>query len=154
MAVTVRRASSEDAEHLVRCNCGLATETEDKDLPHEIVLAGVHAALADAEKGFYLIADVDGVRAGALMVTTEWSDWNNAYYWWIQSVFVLPEHRSKGAYGALHREVERLAREAGDVCSIRLYVDTENARAKAVYRALGMAPGRYDFYETDLRETF
>ena len=154
MAVSVRVAKAEDAEHLVRCNCGLATETEDIDLPHDTVLAGVRAALSDPSRGFYLVAEDDGAPVGALLVTDEWSDWNNAYYWWIQSVFVLPEHRSKGAYGALHREVERLARDRGDVCSIRLYVATHNARAKAVYDALGMTAGRYDFFETDLRETF
>ena len=150
MNVTVRNATGEDAEFLVRCNRDMATETEDKDLPHNTVLAGVRATLADQEKGFYLIADCDGAPAGGLLITTEWSDWNNAYYWWIQSVFVLTEFRGRGVYRALHNEVERLARESGECCSIRLYVDRHNTRAKTVYERMGMRPGRYDFYEIDL----
>jgi len=150
MNIKVRRAAATDLEHLVRCNREMARETEGRVLPHETVLAGVRTALADPHRGFYLVAECDGAPAGGLMVTTEWSDWNNAYYWWIQSVFVLGEFRGRGVYRALHNEVARQARESGDCCSIRLYVDHHNRRAKAVYEKLGMRPGRYDFYELDL----
>ena len=43
----------------------------------------------------------------------------------------------------------RRAREAGDVCGLRLYVERENERAKATYRKLGMRPTVYEMYETD-----
>lgn len=42
------------------------------------------------------MGDVDGEFAGSLMITFEWSDWRNGYYWWIQSVFVRPQYRGRG----------------------------------------------------------
>ena len=30
------------------------------------------------------------VVTGSLMLTTEWSDWSNCNYYWIQSVYVRP----------------------------------------------------------------
>ena len=57
------------------------------------------------------------------MVTFEWSDWRNAYFWWIQSVYVAPEFRRKGVYRLLESSVKSQALQKGDVCGIRLYVD-------------------------------
>jgi GNAT superfamily N-acetyltransferase len=148
----IRAATRDDRDHLLRINTGLAEETEGKRLEVETVAAGVDAVFADPGKGFYLLCESgdDGV-AGGLLVTSEWSDWRNAWYWWIQSVFVFPEFRKRGVYAALHRHVESLARARGDVCALRLYVDRENLSAKSTYSKLGMRPGRYDFYEQELR---
>ena len=33
---------------------------------------------------------------GSLMITYEWSDWNNAMHWWIQSVYVDADVASHG----------------------------------------------------------
>lgn len=151
MQINIRRATGNDRDTLVRFNRALAQETEDKALELETVRVGVDAVLADTEKGFYLIAEVDGHPTAALLITTEWSDWRNAYFWWIQSVFVLPEHRKLGIYSRLHRQVEVLARLESNVCGIRLYVDRNNTQAKATYERLGMTPARYDFYESTLR---
>ena len=96
---------------------------------------------------FYLIAIIEYTPVGGLLVTPEWSDWRNAFFWWIQSVYVEPRFRKTGVYTALHRSVEDMARSRGDVCGIRLYVDQNNSRAKTVYRRLGMTKGRYEFYE-------
>ena len=67
-----------------------------------------------------------GRVVGQLMVTTEWSDWRNAYFWWIQSVYVSPEFRRQGIYRLLESSVKSLAQQQGDVCGIRLYVDRDN----------------------------
>ena len=32
----------------------------------------------------------------SLMITREWSDWYNGWYWWSQSVYVVPEYRREG----------------------------------------------------------
>ncbi len=82
------------------------------------------------------------------MVTFEWSDWRNADFWWIQSVYVHPDFRSAGIFKALYRHVEALALEAG-ACGLRLYVERDNARAQEVYRRLGMVDSGYAVYETD-----
>jgi len=80
------------------------------------------------------------------MVTFEFSDWRNGPIWWIQSVYVRPEHRRKGVYRRLHTCVEDAARAAGAV-GLRLYVDKQNDRAQATYRSLGMQEARYSMYE-------
>ena len=84
---------------------------------------------------------------GALLITKEWSDWRNGDFWWVQSVYVLPEHRGRGVYRRLYRHVQRLAARRRSVVGFRLYVDQGNARARRVYRALGMNETRYAVFE-------
>ena len=89
--------------------------------------------------------------AAGLMVTTEWSDWRNGWFWWIQSVFVRPEHRGGGLYGRMYQFVKDRATEAGDVCGFRLYVEKENERAQRVYEKLGMERTYYLMYEEETK---
>lgn len=146
--ITIRQATAADTETIVRFNRSLALETEDHELPLETVRRGVGAVLDDPHKGFYLIAEMDGETTGCLLITTEWSDWRDGYFWWIQSVFVSPDYRRHGVYRALHEAVAERARETGNVRGLRLYVDRENASAQRTYEKLGMTLARYDLYET------
>jgi GNAT superfamily N-acetyltransferase len=84
-----------------------------------------------------------------MMLTVEWSDWRDGWFWWIQSVYVDPAHRRRGVYAALHEHVRALARGAGDVVGLRLYVERDNTRARRVYQRLGMRPTGYLVYEED-----
>jgi GNAT superfamily N-acetyltransferase len=143
----VREAQLSDLDFIVRCNLAMAHETEDKGLDPETLRRGVEAALKNSEKGNYFIAEIDGRAAGTLMLTTEWSDWRNAYFWWIQSVYVQPEFRGKRLYSLMHDEVAKRATEAKDVVGIRLYVEKENAHAREVYRSKGMHLCQYDMME-------
>jgi ribosomal protein S18 acetylase RimI-like enzyme len=145
--LTIRRATVDDAETLARFNEAMAEETEDKPLDPGTVRAGVRAVFDTPEQAFYLVAERDGEVVGSLMITTEWSDWRNADFWWIQSVYVHPSARRTGIYTALHREVRRRAQEADDVCGLRLYVEQDNAAAQAAYEELGMAEPPYRMYE-------
>ena len=81
------------------------------------------------------------------MITHEWSDWRNGGWWWIQSVYVTPDARRGGVFTAMYREVETRARDGTGVIGLRLYVEKENARAKATYSALGMEPAYYSLYQ-------
>src|SRR5512145_1579391 len=94
--VSVRLATVADAEFLVRGNAEMALETEHLSLDLDRLRDGVHALLDDPARGVYYIAEVDGRRAGQMMITYEWSDWRNGTFWWIQSVFVEPQFRSRG----------------------------------------------------------
>ncbi|MFB6279723.1 MAG: N-acetyltransferase family protein, partial [Salinibacter sp.] len=84
--VTVRRATVDDAETIAQFNEAMAEETEDKPLDSETVRAGVRAVFDKPDQAFYLVAERGGTIVGSLMITTEWSDWRNADFWWIQSV--------------------------------------------------------------------
>jgi GNAT superfamily N-acetyltransferase len=149
MNFEIRRATVDDIETLVEFNQAMAFETEGKSLTAATLTRGVRAVFDSPGKGWYLIAIHNGVRAGSLLITPEWSDWRNADYWWIQSVYVSPEYRGKGVYTALHRRVEELARHEDGVCGLRLYVDSDNEVARTVYKNLGLVPSRYDLYEID-----
>jgi GNAT superfamily N-acetyltransferase len=148
MGVIVRRAALADVDTLVRFNRAMAEETEGKELSRTVLSDGVRSVFEDPGKGFYLVAEANGTPVGSLLITYEWSDWRNATVWWIQSVYVQPERRGRGIYRILHRHVESLARSAGNVCGLRLYVDGGNSAAKAVYAKLGMVKSRYDLFES------
>jgi ribosomal protein S18 acetylase RimI-like enzyme len=149
LTISVRKATPEDAEFLVHGNAAMALETEHLSLDLDRLRNGVHALFEDASKGVYYIAEAGGRRAGQMMITYEWSDWRNGNFWWIQSVYVLPEYRGRGVFKSLYRHVEGLAKADPGVCGLRLYVENENKRAQATYERVGMKPTVYRMFEVD-----
>jgi len=145
--VRTRAAQLEDLKAIVAFNLALARETEGLALQPAVVNEGVLAVLQDPAKGRYFVAEVEGRVVGQTLVTLEWSDWRNGWLWWLQSVYVDPAYRGRGVFRALYEHVRREAIQAG-ARALRLYVKTHNARAQAVYRALGMEPAGYDVWET------
>lgn len=145
--ISIRPAKIEDAAALVEFNQAMALETEGKYLDKETLTGGVEAVFHAADKGFYVIAESDGEIVGGLMVTFEWSDWRNAWFWWIQSVYILPDFRGRKIYRLLYEFVREKGRAAKDVCGFRLYVERENERAQKVYEKLGMVESHYLMYE-------
>jgi ribosomal protein S18 acetylase RimI-like enzyme len=147
--IHVRPATAEDAGLLVLFNRAMAEESEDKGLDPDTLRRGVGYLLAHPADGFYLIAEREAGVAGSLMVTYEWSDWRNGRFWWIQSVYVVPEHRRSGVYSAMHAHVRELAQHDPEACGLRLYVEQDNTGAMATYRSLGMAETHYRLYEEE-----
>ncbi len=145
--IIIRQAVLDDAGLIAEFNQNMARETEALELVPEIILSGVKALLSNRNLGFYLLAEADDEVVGSLMVTTEWSDWRNARFWWIQSVYVLPQWRRKGLYRKLYQRVKQLAAENRDVCGYRLYVEKENTIAQTTYDNVGMHETRYKMYE-------
>ncbi len=145
--MNIRIAVRDDADDLVRFNQAMAEETEGKELNAAVLAAGVNAVFDDASKGFYVVAEIEGRLMGGLMITYEWSDWRNSWYWWIQSVYILPEERGQQIYTKLYDFVKEKAVEKGSVCGFRLYVEKENVHAQRVYEAVGMIASHYLMYE-------
>lgn len=144
MNLTVRRATPADADTVAAFNRALAWETEHKQLDPSVVAAGVRAVLDDPARGFYLLAVTDaGEVVGQLMITCEWSDWRNGWFWWVQSVYVRADLRGRGVLRALYEQVRRLAAADPAVIGLRLYVEQDNAIARAAYTALGLKPTTY-----------
>jgi ribosomal protein S18 acetylase RimI-like enzyme len=143
----VRLGQLSDAAVLAEFNRAMALETEGKDLPLEGVQAGVETLLKNPNLGFYVVATREGKIAGSLMVTTEWSDWRNGSFWWIQSVYVRPELRRSGIFRDLYAFVRTCAANEPDVCGFRLYVERENTGARKTYETLGMQEMPYRMYE-------
>lgn len=146
---TIRKAIRNDAETIARFNVVLAKETEHFDLDFNRTLRGVNGMFDDVSRGFYLLAESNGDIVGQLMITYEWSDWRNGVFWWIQSVYVKPDVRGQKVFKALFEYVMSLARKEGNVCGLRLYVEKQNERARAVYQKLGMKVTDYDLLEID-----
>lgn len=143
MNLVIRNATPEDAATIASFNQRMAVETENKTLADDVIRAGVDRVLGDSSHGTYYIARDEARIVGQLMITLEWSDWRNGWFWWIQSVYVVPEARKHGVFRALYAHVKELARQRGDVCGIRLYVEKENARAQSTYLSLGMDMTHY-----------
>ncbi len=143
----IRKGTPKDTEALVAFNQAMAQETEGLALDSDTLSRGVSTLLENPAKGFYLVAEIEGEIAGSLMVTFEWSDWRAADYYWIQSVYIKPDHRQKGIYRALYQEVKTLAEKQGGAASFRLYVEQENTRAQQTYQSLGMSQSHYLMYE-------
>jgi GNAT superfamily N-acetyltransferase len=147
--IAIRPARRDDAAVITDFNAAMALETEHRRLDPETLRAGVEHAIGHPEVARYFLAEIEGRVAGQLMITMEWSDWRNATFWWIQSVYVRPDHRSRGVFKALYRHVEQIARGRKDVCGLRLYVERDNAAAREVYRRLGMGDTGYLVFEVD-----
>jgi len=139
----IEAAQPADAEILAQFNILMAQETETKALDPETVLAGVRGVFADSRRGRYLVARKGTEIVGQLLVTLEWSDWRNGEIWWIQSVYVAPQHRGQGVFRALYQALKGEADAKQDVVGLRLYVEYENEIAKQVYESLGMTSGGY-----------
>jgi GNAT superfamily N-acetyltransferase len=146
----IRLAHNGDTESLVAFNQAMALETEGKQLDPNKIGPGVAAVFADEKKGFYVVAESDGDIVGGLMVTFEWSDWRNAWFWWIQSVYILPGARGKRIYSRLYDFVKQRALGQGNVCGFRLYVENDNYHARKVYEKLGMEGSHYLMYEENV----
>lgn len=136
-----------DVETIADFNTRLAHETEKIELEPARVRAGVESLLRDPAKGTYFVAESGEEVVGQLLITYEWSDWRNANYWWIQSVYVDKSARGQGIFRQLYAHIVTEAKKVGNVCGIKLYVDAQNVTAKKSYLSLGMHESNYEIFE-------
>ena len=141
--IRIRQATPDDLLTVVSFNRAIAEETEGKTLDAQVVTEGVRTALGDPARSLYFMAECNNRVVGQTMVTFEWSDWRNGYFWWIQSVYVAPDSRRRGVFRALYKHIQDLAKGQTNVCGIRLYVYNKNERALQTYRDLGMTVTDY-----------
>jgi GNAT superfamily N-acetyltransferase len=143
----IRLAVVEDLDFIADSQVKMAMETEQMVLDFATVSQGVEAVFADPAKGFYIISESRNERCGCLLITPEWSDWRNAWIWWIQSVYVLPQHRKSGVFGSMYDYIKQLVLQRPNVSGIRLYVDNTNISAREVYTRMGMNGDHYRTFE-------
>ena len=145
--IHIRRAKVTDIDTIVDFNAAMGRETENVILPRQRLKSGVTAIFEDSTKGFYIMAECDGKVVGQIMINYEWSDWRNATFWWVQSVYVLPGYRRAGGFRSLFEHIKHMAENASNVCGFRLYVEKNNHLAKQAYEGLGMEESHYELYE-------
>jgi len=145
--MNIRRAVQSDSKALAEFNTNMARETEGIELIPSVIGSGVKVMIENPQMGFYLVVEDEGKIQASLMVTTEWSDWRNGLFWWIQSVYVNQQYRRQGLYRKLYEHVKSLAEAENHVCGFRLYVEHDNHIAQKTYRPLGMDETSYKMYE-------
>ena len=144
--IKIRLASISDSSQIADFNCRMAEETENFILDPETALSGVTNLFKKPELGFYVVAIENNNIAGSLMITTEWSDWRDGIIWWIQSVYIRPEHRRKGIFRELYHFIKERAKE-NNIAGLRLYVEQNNNVAQRTYKSLGMLETSYKLFE-------
>ena len=151
MDIPVIQASPRHSEVIAEFNQAMAIETEGRKLPWDKIHSGIKAILQDSSIGFYLVALHQGEVVGCLAITYEWSDLHNGLFWWIQSGFVAPSHRTKGVFTGLYSHVKGLASSKPDVCGVRLYLAKKNTTAQQTYKKLGMIETHYRIMEEEFK---
>jgi GNAT superfamily N-acetyltransferase len=148
---TIREAAREDVARLIAFALDEAREAEGLTLDPDGVARGVGAAFDDPSLAQYWVAeDAGGDVVAAASVVTEWSNFHGGQYWWVQSLFVVPEHRGTGLVQRLLDHLADRALAAGAL-SLRLYVHRLNGRAIRVYRRCGFEEAAYTIMRRDLR---
>ena len=151
--LTIRQAGTDDVESIVAFSAAMALETEQRRLDEARLRDGTWALLRNPAHGFFIVAEmpspIQPQLVGQLMITYEWSDWRNAVFWWVQSVYVAPPWRRQGVYRRMHESVIAQAKTDPKVCGIRLYVEQDNRTAQAVYERVGLNPSAYRVFEQD-----
>jgi GNAT superfamily N-acetyltransferase len=143
MEFSIRAARPSDEAIIAEYNAALAWESEEKRLHEPTLRAGVRALLADPQKGFYTLAESGGQVVGQTLITFEWSDWRNGWYWWIQSVYVRADARRAGVFRAIFEHLRAKAVADPTVIGLRLYVEQKNERARKTYAHLGLEEEPY-----------
>jgi len=143
----VREATQNDARIIADFQLAMAMETEQLMLDPDVVDKGVRAVFDDPGKGKYYVTEINREVIGSLMTTFEWSDWRNGTVLWIQSVYILPPFRRKGAYRKMYLFLQEKVLSDQGLRGIRLYVDKSNTRAQTTYQDLGMNADHYQTFE-------
>ena len=144
--MSVRKATIADLMTLVEFTSQEAEEAEEaegsaKDLM--ILENGVKAALEDNSVAMYwVLIDELNVPIGSVSALKEWSDWNAGYYWWIQSMYIVPEQRGQGHMSKLLDAVEKEMKNQNGL-ELRLYVHQHNDKAIRAYEKASFEKSPY-----------
>ena len=137
MNTNVRKATLADLPTLVDFTSKEAEEAEGVAQDLTRLETGVKAALEDHSLATYwILTDEANAPVGSVSALKEWSDWNAGFYWWIQSLYIVPEQRGKGHLKTLLNTVEAEMRSQKGL-ELRLYVHQDNKRAIRAYEKTG-----------------
>lgn len=111
-----------------------AKETEGKEPDRGMVTLGVRSALEGNVPATYWVVETEDKQiAGSISIVTEWSNFRGGEYWWIQSLFIVPEHRGTGLVDQLLEYIIDEAERNGAL-ELRLYALKTNKRALEAYK--------------------
>src|SRR5260370_42452123 len=96
-------------------------------------------AVANPERGFLLLALISGRIVGVAYVATILSAEHCGSVAWLEELYVIPDHRSRGIGTPLVGAVLERARETGSV-AVDLEIDADHSRVASLYQRLGFSP--------------
>ena len=144
---SIRIATRDDASSIAEFNVIFAKANENRQLSLPVTAAGVRRVFDTFNNGLYIVAEQDKTIIGVTMVTREWSDWNNGFFYCIQDIFVHVNDPDYTIHDALLDKVSLLATEHEDVCGIRLYVHKDDTATQEHYQEKGLEKTKYRIYE-------
>jgi len=95
--------------------------------------------VADAARGFVLLARENGRIVGIAYIATILSAEHCGLVAWLEELYVMPSHRSRWIGTALMAAMIERVRTAG-IVAIDLEIDAGHSRAESLYRRLGFRP--------------
>jgi GNAT superfamily N-acetyltransferase len=138
----IREAARADVDHLIAFTMQEAREAEHIELHEPDVRRGVEAAFADPPLARYWIAEYEGRPIANISVVKEWSNFHGGHYWWVQSLFIVEDHRGRGLLEQLFAYIGQVGKAEG-ARDLRLYAHRLNERALTAYRRCGFTGAPY-----------
>lgn len=131
--INIRMAGYRDLGILSQFQIACAFESEGKKLVEETVENGIEKILFNAPENifghYFIIENRKKEIKGCFLVQYQLSDWNNAYYLLLESIYIHPTERGRGVLDAiLNFAKDYYAPMIQCVCEIRLNVSTANQR--------------------------
>jgi ribosomal protein S18 acetylase RimI-like enzyme len=137
MELKIRRAEIRDLEKLTLFVQNEAKESEGLNIDPETLRKGVETALKDENVALYwVLVDKNDESVGNISALREWSNFHAGFYWWIQSMYILPEYRRQG-YSLQLLDTVRSEVQAQRGLELRLLVHKSNKRAIKAYTKSG-----------------
>ena len=122
-----------DLPKLVEFTSEEAREAEGSIIAPGNLEKGIRKALEDGSIAMYwVLVNNFGEAIGSISALKEWSDWNAGFYWWIQSMYLVPDQRGKGYMDLLiNAVINEMESQSG--LELRLYVHQDNKKAIKAY---------------------
>ena len=142
--MNVRKATTGDLSTLVEFTLEEAKEAEGTTKDSERLERGIKTALEDSSIALYwILVDETDEPIGSISALKEWSDWNAGFYWWIQSMYIVPDQRGKGYISKLLNAVVK-EMESQNGLELRLYVHQDNKKAIKAYEKVYFEKSPYE----------
>jgi len=133
MSIKIREATTKDIAEIVALIQEFARENEDESPITSVFVETYLASPVD----FILLAEHDGQVAGLLSYSLNLNLWHAAAGCYIADVFVRESLRGKGVGTGLLQYILKKAESEG-CAELSLTVETDNPRAQALYKRLGI----------------
>lgn len=142
--MNVRRAHISDLPRLIEFTLEEAREAEGSIKASDNLEKGIRKALEnDSIAMYWMLINESGLPIGSISSLQEWSDWNAGFYWWIQSMYIVPDQRGNGYMPLLlNAVIDEMEIQNG--LELRLYVHRDNKKAIKAYEKSAFEKSPYE----------